>query len=57
MIDFKEMQEALIAGNAQRVKELTEQAVRDGVSPADILNKGLVPGMAVIGQRCKNNEV
>ena len=57
MIDFKEMQEALIAGNAQRVKELTEQAVRDGVSPADILNKGLVPGMAVIGERFKNNEV
>jgi 5-methyltetrahydrofolate--homocysteine methyltransferase len=57
MIDFKEMQEALIAGNAQRVKELTEQAVQDGVSPADILNKGLVPGMAVIGERFKNNEV
>ena len=57
MIDFKEMQDALIAGNAQRVKELTEQAVEDGVSPADILNKGLVPGMAVIGERFKNNEV
>ncbi|NLU41185.1 MAG: cobalamin-binding protein [Firmicutes bacterium] len=57
MIDFKEMQEALIAGNAQRVKELTEQAVQEGVSPADILNKGLVPGMAVIGERFRNNEV
>lgn len=57
MIDFNEMQEALIAGNAPKVKELTERAVEEGVSPVDILNRGLVPGMAVIGERFKNNEV
>lgn len=57
MADFKEMQDALIAGNASKVKELAESAVAEGASPADILNQGLVPGMAVIGERFKKNEV
>ena len=57
MADFKEMQDALIAGNAAKVKELAESAVAEGVSAVDILNQGLIPGMAVIGERFKKNEV
>jgi 5-methyltetrahydrofolate--homocysteine methyltransferase len=57
MADFKEMQDALIKGNAAKVKELTESAVAEGCSPADVLNEGLIPGMAVIGERFKKNEV
>lgn len=57
MADFKEMQDALIKGNAPKVKELAESAVAQGHSPADILNEGLIPGMAVIGERFKKNEV
>lgn len=57
MVDFKEMQDALITGNAAKVKELAEKAVAEGVSPVDILNLGLIPGMAVIGERFKKNEV
>jgi len=57
MADFKEMQDALITGNAAKVKELAEKAVAEGVSPVDILNLGLIPGMAVIGERFKKNEV
>ena len=57
MSDLQQITEALIAGNAPKVKELTEAAVAEGVEPAKILNEGLIPGMATIGERFKKNEV
>jgi len=38
------------------VKELTEKALAEGESPQDVLNKGLVAGMTVVGEKFKNNE-
>ncbi|MHB1653866.1 MAG: B12-binding domain-containing protein [Desulfitobacteriaceae bacterium] len=54
---LQEIQEALIAGNAGKVKECAEKLVADGVAAATILNDGLIAGMNVIGVRFKNNEV
>jgi 5-methyltetrahydrofolate--homocysteine methyltransferase len=56
MFDYTELTTALINGKAPVVKELTEKALADGESPQDILNKGLVAGMAVVGVKFKNNE-
>ena len=44
-------------GKAKIVKELVQQALDEGVKPADILNEGLLAGMSVIGEKFKNNEV
>ena len=44
-------------GKAKLVKELVQQALDEGVKPADILNEGLLAGMSVIGEKFKNNEV
>ena len=44
-------------GKAKIVKELVQQAIDEGVDPAQILNEGLLAGMNVIGEKFKNNEV
>lgn len=41
MADFRAIADALKAGNAPKVKEMVEAALAEGVSPEDILNKGL----------------
>ena len=57
MTDFHGIAEALMKGQAPKVKELVQAAVNEGVSPGDILSKGLIAGMSVIGERFKKNEV
>ena len=52
-----EIKEALIKGQAPKVKELVLKALNDGSSPADVLTNGLIAGMNVIGERFKKNEV
>ena len=47
----------LQAGKAKIVKELVQQAIGAGIAPQEILEKGLLAGMDVIGEKFKNNEV
>jgi len=54
---LEQVAEALIKGNAPGTKELVQQALDEGVGVGDVLNDGLVAGMAVIGDRFKRNEV
>jgi len=44
-------------GEAQEVKKLVKQAIEEGVPVQDILNKGLLEGMDVIGEQFKENIV
>ncbi len=54
---FEQISENLMKGKANDVKALVEQAAKEGAAPEDILNKGLLAGMSVIGARFKKNEV
>jgi 5-methyltetrahydrofolate--homocysteine methyltransferase len=54
---FGEMGKSLMAGKAADVKALVQKAVDQGIPAADILNKGLISGMGVIGEKFKKNEV
>ncbi len=56
MADLSALAENLINGKAPEVKELTQKALSEGVSPAEVLNDGLIKGMSVVGERFKNNE-
>ena len=47
----------LQAGQAQKVKDLVQQAIDEGVAVKDILNDGLLAGMGIIGGKFKKNEV
>ncbi|MBN1942322.1 MAG: corrinoid protein [Phycisphaerae bacterium] len=57
MADLNALSEALQAGNRNKVVELTTQAIEEGVGPKEILEKGLIAGMNIIGVKFKNNEV
>ncbi len=54
---FEEMSSFLQQGRAPQVKELTEKALAEGNDAKDILEKGLLSGMSIIGEKFKNNEV
>lgn len=56
MVNLEELKESLIGGKAPQVKELTQAAVNEGVPIPEILNQGLIAGMAVVGKRFKANE-
>ncbi len=57
MADLQALSEFLQKGKAKEVRELTQQAIDEGLSPKDILENGLMAGMDVIGTKFKNNEV
>lgn len=65
MADLQGLAQAIINGNREGSEELpkdrqagalTEAALADGVNPGDVLNKGLIAGMNVVGEKFKNNE-
>ncbi|MGE0074615.1 MAG: B12-binding domain-containing protein [Sphaerochaetaceae bacterium] len=57
MADMEALSGYLQRGKAKEVRELTQQAVDDGMKPEEILDQGLLAGMNVIGLKFKNNEV
>jgi len=56
MVELKEIADGIIKGNAPRVKELVEKALNEGQDVGEVLNKGLIAGMNVVGVKFKNNE-
>ncbi len=54
---LKQIQENLIKGKAKEVLALCEEAVKKNIPVEQILNEGLISGMAIIGEKFKNNQV
>ena len=54
---LNQISENLQKGRSKIVKELVIQALAQGISAEAILNKGLLDGMNVIGEKFKSNEV
>ena len=54
---LEEISLKLQAGRAKEVKALVQQAIVEGVPVQEILNKGLLEGMNIIGTKFKNNEI
>ncbi len=52
-----EMSEALQKGKAKEVEEMAKKAMDEGIAGKQILNEGLMSGMAIIGEKFKKNEV
>jgi len=57
MADLQAIADALIKGDRNAVVDLCTKALAEGVSPADVLQNGLIAGMSVVGDRFKKNEV
>jgi methanogenic corrinoid protein MtbC1 len=54
---LSDISQKLQEGKSKDVKALVEQAISDGIGAKQILEEGLLPGMSIIGDKFKNNEV
>lgn len=52
---LQEMAQTVIAGNKEHCEALTRQLLEAGLSAKEILDRGLVPGMDVVGVRFRDN--
>lgn len=57
MQKIMEVAAAIEAGKAKVVGGLIQEALDQGCSPVEILNKGMIDAMGVVGERFKNNEI
>jgi len=48
---------AIINGDKEGVRDLVEQALREGLTPLQISNEGLLPGLEEVGRRFEKNQV
>ena len=56
MADYEGLKQAVIGGNAARVRELTQEAMDGGANPQDVLDGALIPAMDVVGERFTKQE-
>jgi 5-methyltetrahydrofolate--homocysteine methyltransferase len=54
---YEKLSESVILGNTDETKKLTQQALAEGAQAHEILEKGLLPAMDVVGQRMKSGEM
>ncbi|ARN57341.1 corrinoid protein [Sedimentisphaera salicampi] len=57
MADLQALADAIIGGDQSTAVNVTKEAIEEGMGPDEVLNNGLVAGMAVVGRKFKNNEV
>ena len=55
-MNFEDIQEMVITGNAKGAESWTNEALEAGVSPKDIIDLGLIVGMDEVGRRFKAEE-
>ncbi len=56
MEDLKKLSEAIIGGDAQSARAITEKALSQGIDPVRIVHDYMVPAMNEVGQRFDCNE-
>ena len=54
---LSQISEQLQKGKAKVVKQLVQEAIDAGISAQEILEKGLIAGMNVVGEKFRNNEI
>lgn len=57
MADFEKISENVIRGEEEKVRDLVEKAVEEGLEPKEIINQGLISGMNVVGKRFKAGDM
>ena len=57
MSKLEEVASAVERGKAKLVPGLVEEALDEGIDPVEILNKGMIDAMSVVGEKFKNNEI
>jgi len=57
MIDYEELQEALIEGDTDELLEQVEALLQQGVAPVAIIGDGMMGAMSIVGDRFASNEM
>ena len=57
MADFEKLSESVIKGEEEKVKELVQELIDEGLEPSEIINQGLISGMNVVGKRFKAGDM
>ena len=53
---LENIKQAVIDSDAETIPVLTEKAIKEGFEPLDIINKALVVGMQVVGEKYESGE-
>lgn len=56
MFDFDEIANSLVQGDESRAVDLAREGLEARIPPIEILNKGLMAGMKIIGERFRSGE-
>ena len=56
MADIKQLYDAIVHGNAPQAKAITEQALKEGVDPQELLRTAMIPAMDEVGKLFEENE-
>lgn len=57
MPQLSELTDAVTVGKKNEVVRITQELLAAGTAPQAIVEQGLVPGMAIVGDRFKRNEI
>jgi len=57
MAEFTALSEAMLAGDGEKVKAETERLLAAGTAPKEIIEKGLIAGMDVVGELFQKWEI
>jgi 5-methyltetrahydrofolate--homocysteine methyltransferase len=55
MTIIEQLSQAVIAGKSKDARAFTQQAIDEGLKPGYIVDTALVPAMAIVGNKFKNN--
>jgi len=57
MINFEDIEDAVIDGQHKEIPKLIAQMLEQGAAPMDIIKNGLLSGMGIVGPRFKSGEM
>lgn len=57
MAKIDELASAVERGKSKLVAGLVQECLDEGTAPLEVLNKGMIDAMAVVGEKFKNNEI
>jgi 5-methyltetrahydrofolate--homocysteine methyltransferase len=57
MSKIESLKQSVINGKRKEVEPVVQELLVEGMNPKKIVEEGLVPAMAIVGERYKNNEI
>jgi len=57
MTDFNAMTDALVSCDSDKLTSLVNDALAQNIPAGDILNKGLIAGMDIVGEKMENGDM